>query len=233
MKNKFWIYFIGWVAMLALFNVIAFVTPNEIAGVSKFTAMFWVAYGFVTVEFIILLVASAVAFKAKPLKQVVYSLPAYTASYVCLILMTVAGCVCVATVAIPKWVGIIICSVILAVHITILVATQMTAGRLTATEQRVQQNTMLIRNLTAEAQTLVNMSTDVDMSKCAKDVYEAFRYSDPMSHPALQQVEGNICSVYYAFASCVKENNVVGAQEKSKELLVLVAERNAKCKIYK
>lgn len=233
MKNKLWIYIIGWFAMLALFNVIVFVTPNEIAGVSKFSAMFWVAYALVTVEFIILLLSSAVAMKEKSLKKAVYSMPAYWGSYVCLIAMAVVGGICVAVIAIPKWVGIIACSTILAVHISIIVATQVLSGKIVATEQRVKQSTMLIKSLTVEAQTLVGLSSDANMSKCTKEVYEALRYSDPMSHPALQQVEGNICNVYNAYATAVKANDANGTQERTKELLALINERNVKCKLYK
>ena len=44
MKKKFGIYSVIWAICLAIFNVITFVSPNEIGGVSKFTSSFWVGY---------------------------------------------------------------------------------------------------------------------------------------------------------------------------------------------
>lgn len=45
MKSKFKMYVIVWVAVVVLFNVIVFITPNEVAGMSKFGGAFWVGYG--------------------------------------------------------------------------------------------------------------------------------------------------------------------------------------------
>lgn len=42
MKKTFKFYAIIWVICLALFNVISFVTPDEIAGISKFSGSFWI-----------------------------------------------------------------------------------------------------------------------------------------------------------------------------------------------
>ena len=52
MKKTFNYYSICWLISLVVFNVIAFVTPNDIAGVSKFTGTFWSGYIFITLAFI-------------------------------------------------------------------------------------------------------------------------------------------------------------------------------------
>ena len=46
MKKSFKIYSLIWAICIAVFNVITFVTPNEIGGVSKFSGSFWVGYIF-------------------------------------------------------------------------------------------------------------------------------------------------------------------------------------------
>ena len=50
MKKSFKIYSLIWAICVAVFNVITFVTPNEIGGVSKFSGSFWVGYIFITVD---------------------------------------------------------------------------------------------------------------------------------------------------------------------------------------
>ena len=69
MKKTFNYYSICWLISLAVFNVISFVTPNEIAGISKFTGAFWVGYIFITLAFIGQLGCAYNAFKAENLKK--------------------------------------------------------------------------------------------------------------------------------------------------------------------
>ena len=81
MKKTFNYYSICWLISLAVFNVIAFVTPNEIAGISKFTGAFWVGYIFITLAFIGQLGCAYNAFKAENLKKLFYNIPLISVSY--------------------------------------------------------------------------------------------------------------------------------------------------------
>lgn len=233
MKNKFLLYFVGWLTVVALFNLIVFITPNQIDGVSKFDTLFWVAYGFVTLEFIIQLVSSAFVFKAKSSQRAFYSLPLYTVSYVSLVLMLVVGTVCMAVIAIPDWVGIIACSVVLAIHLLSIVSTSLLRGSLSATDQRIKQDTMFVKMMTVESQSLMAAHRAGDMAKCTNAVYEAFRYSDPMSSDSLKQIEDNIMSKFSTFSMCVNAGDAMGAENNAKELMAMINERNMKCKLYK
>lgn len=46
MKKAFRTYAVIWAIVLAVFNVVCFVTPGEIAGISKFGGAFWAGYIF-------------------------------------------------------------------------------------------------------------------------------------------------------------------------------------------
>ena len=48
MKKNFKLYAICWAILLALFNVIVFVSPAEAMGLSKFGGAFWAGYLFIT-----------------------------------------------------------------------------------------------------------------------------------------------------------------------------------------
>ena len=42
MKLKFRYYAVAWAALVVLFHVIVFMTPNELKGMNKFGSSFWV-----------------------------------------------------------------------------------------------------------------------------------------------------------------------------------------------
>ena len=52
MRSKFKMYVIVWAVVVVLFNVIVFITPNEVAGMSKFAGAFWVGYAFIMILFL-------------------------------------------------------------------------------------------------------------------------------------------------------------------------------------
>ena len=68
MKKRFGLYIAAWAVLLALFNVIAFVSEIFI-GQNKFTASFWIGYVLITVMFAGQLVCSLLAFKADSNKK--------------------------------------------------------------------------------------------------------------------------------------------------------------------
>ena len=113
MNKNFKLYIICWAILLALFNVICFVTPNEAAGLNKFGGAFWIGYIFITAAFIGQLVCAYIAFKAENLKKLFYNLPLITLSYTGLILTLIFGGLAMAIPNLPVWVGAVTCLLIL------------------------------------------------------------------------------------------------------------------------
>lgn len=62
MKKKFTFYPIAWLAVLALFNVVAFFVPS-LPTQEKYTASFWIGYGFITLTLVGQLACSLLALK--------------------------------------------------------------------------------------------------------------------------------------------------------------------------
>ena len=60
MKKKQMYYIIVWIALISLFNVLFFVTPDEINGIKTFSGAFWPGYVFITIAFLGHLVFSIV-----------------------------------------------------------------------------------------------------------------------------------------------------------------------------
>ncbi len=232
MKKTFGLYFIGWLAALGLFNVITFVTPNEINGIGKFDTLFWVAYAFITLSFIGQLICAFV-FRADSLQKAFYNISLFRISIFALIAICVIGGVCMAVVQIPDWIGIILCSIVLTINIIAVVKAMIAIGAVSEVDKKIKAKTLFIKTLTVEAQTLMAKTEDEQLLGMAKKVFEAIRYSDPMSNSALCAVEDRISDTFNEFSAAIEKNSIEAAQTSSKTLLSLIGERNAKCKSLK
>lgn len=66
-------------------------------------------------------------------------------------------------------------------------------------------------------------------AECRK-VYEAIRYSDPMSNDALAFVEAQITAKFAEFTDAVNSDDAEKATIIANEVAILVGDRNKKCK---
>lgn len=99
-------------------------------------------------------------------------------------------------------------------------------------ENNVKQKTVFIKLLTTDAQTLI-AKAGVETKESANKVYEAIRYSDPMSIEALAGVESQITIKFNEYSNAVVDNDVDLTKALEKELLILIEDRNNKCKVMK
>ena len=85
--------------------------------------------------------------------------------------------------------------------------------------------------MTAEAKAIADLATDPASKAACMKVYEAFRYSDPVSVPALEDDETIIKGKLIELKKLV--NNGDEVEDKTGELIRLIAARNEKCRLYK
>lgn len=233
MKKSFKYYSVIWLIALVVFNVIVFVTPNKVAGMSKFSGAFWVGYIFITIAFLGQLACAFKAFKAENLQKVFYNIPLISISYTGLIAMLIAGTACMVIPNFPNWLGIIICMLILAFSAISIIKASMAADIVGEIDEKIKTQTQFIKMLTVDSQVLMTSVTNAELKAEAKKVYEAIRYSDPMSNPALNEVETQIQNEFAAFADAVKAEDLEVAKAVASELLTIVDSRNKKCRALK
>lgn len=233
MKKTFSYYSICWLITLAVFNVITFVTPNEIAGVSKFTGAFWTGYIFITLAFIGQLGCAYKAFKAENLKKLFYNIPLISISYTGLVVMLVVGIICMAVPVVPYWIGVIVCVLVFAFSAISVIKASVVADVVSEIDEKVKVKTQFIKLLTADAEHLMSSSKTAELKAEAKKVYEAIRYSDPMTNDALVDVEEQIQSEFKFFSQAIKSEDLELAKSVSDGLLTLIDSRNKKCKVLK
>lgn len=232
MKKEFKSYIIIWAVLLALFNVIAFVSVGW-AGQVKYTASFWIGYAFITLTFIGQLACTHIAFKADNMRKMFYHIPLITASFTGLIVSFVVGGLCMLISPLPYWIGVIICVIVLAANALAVVKATVAIGEVERIDEKIKTQTFFIKSLTVDADTLLaSAKSDAVRAECRK-VYEAIRYSDPMSNDALSSVESAITLKFAALTEAVKADDAEKVAEIANEVVILVGDRNKKCKLLK
>ncbi len=227
-KSNFYLYMLVWVIGMGIFNAFCFLPPD----LSR-EGGFWVGYIFITVMFLAHLGISFAAFSANTDQKVFYNFPIIRASYVGLITMVIVGSLVMCIEDLPSWIGILVCLVIVAFTAVALVKATVAAGAVKETDDRVKYQTFFIKTLTANAQTLVDGAQSEEARALCTKVYEAVRYSDPMSNPALAGVEGQITLRFNDMSAAVSANDVEMLDKISADIVVLLQDRNTKCKLLK
>jgi hypothetical protein len=232
MKKRITVYGIIWAICLGIFNVISFVTPNEINGVSKFNGSFWVGYVFITVAFVGQLICAIFALKSNKFNKLFYNISLITVSYAGLTSTVIIGGIFMAINALPYWIGIILCVIILGFNAISVIKASAASSIVSNIDEKVKAKTLFIRELTVDADALVKCASN-DLKKEALTVYDAIRYSDPMSSNALISIENQIKNDFIEFSEAIRNEDLALATEGAKSLLESLNTRNQKCKLLK
>lgn len=233
MKKSFKIYAAVWAVMLVLFNVICFVSPNRAAGFVKFGGAFWAGYAFITAAFIGQVVCAYIAFRADNAKKMFYNIPLITISYSGLIAMLVIGGVCMAVPDLPNWVGIIICMAVLAFTAVSVVKASAAAGEVERIDDKIKNQTAFIKSMTVKCEGIAARAKDNEIKTECKKVYDAVRYSDPVSCQELNAVETEIEQKIDELSGAVAAGNTDAVKALAGEIITLSGDRNRMCKAIK
>lgn len=84
-----------------------------------------------------------------------------------------------------------------------------------------------------ETENIMARATTTEIKTEVEKVYDALRYSDPMSNPALDEAEKKIDNNLRRLEKAVTSNDSVSTLNTVAELLLAIKERNSKCKLLK
>ena len=232
MKKRFGMYAAAWAVLLALFNVIAFVSPGWI-WFEKYDAAFWIGYAFITATFLGQLACTWFALKEESASKLFYKVSLITTSYIGLIVTFVIGGLCMLISPLPYWVGVIACSIVLAANILAVIKAAAAIDEVQKIDEKIKEQTAFVKMLTVDAESLISRAkSETVKAECMK-VYEAIRFSDPMSNNALFSIESAITTKFSNLSLAVASDNFDSATEFANELVILIGERNKKCKLLK
>ena len=221
MKKSFKLYIIIWIISIVTFNIISFVVPTAQIG------SFWVGYTLITLMFIVQLICSYLFFKQDTKEKIFLNIPIITISYLALFVSIIVGSIFMAITNLPIWIAITISSLVTAFYLIAVISMKEN------TDKKVKVQTLFIKSLNIDAQTLKQKASNNEIISIAEKVCEAIRYSDPVSDESLASCENQITLKFKEFEKSVIENNTEVAEKTSNELIILINDRNQKCKLLK
>lgn len=234
MKKNFKSYAIIWAVLLALFNVVVFLVRPVIPGYEvSYDIRFWIAWVFIIASFVANLLCASKAFKAENLEKLFYKIPLITVSYTGLIVMLILGGALMLIPNCPVWIAAVACAVVAAFTAISVVKTNWAGDAVDEVHEKVKTQTQFIKLLTVDAESLLDRAKSDAMKTECKKVYEAVRYSDPMSNDALSVIEAKITVKMDELSAAVSADDAAKAKEIADELVILVGDRNRKCKVLK
>ena len=234
MKKNFKFYALIWAILLAVWCAVVFLVRPIIPGfVINYDVRFWIAFVFIVAAFIGNLVCTYFAFKAENLKKMFLNLPLITVSWSALIAMLVAGSALMLIPNCPVWIAAIVCIVVLAFNAIAVIKSVWAADAVNKVDEKVKAQTSYIKNLTVDTESILARAKSEPVKAECKKVYEAVRYSDPMSNESLSVIEAKITVKMDEFASAVGADDAEKAKEIADEIVILISDRNKKCKVSK
>ncbi|MBQ7384746.1 MAG: hypothetical protein IJV72_08165 [Clostridia bacterium] len=232
MKKRIGLYIAAWAALLALFNVIAFVSVGW-AGEEKYTPSFWIGYSLISVAFVGQLLCALYAFKADSANKLFYNLSLVTTSYSGLIASFVFGGLCMLISPLPYWVGVILCAIVLVLNLLAVIKATAAVSEVSAIDEKIKTQTFFIKTLIIDAESLTEQAKSDEVKAECKKICDEIRYSDPMSNNALASVESQITIQFSALTEAVEADDCELVRAVVKNITVLLADRNKKCKLLK
>ncbi len=227
MKKNLKSYGLVWIIAVVMFNALAFIVPRERDG------SFLVGVIFINAAFVLHLVCWHFTSRERSAERFFYKISLLRVSHIGLWVMSVAGWAVMLIEDIPYSVGIAVCIIVLGVTAIWAVMADTAAEIVADQDVRIAQKTAVIAELRAEAEAIRARATTPEISETCTKVYDALRYSDPVSHSALEALESSIRAKLEAMREAVASSDAVGVKGHAEELLLLISERNIKCKALK
>lgn len=218
-KNNFMSY-LALGIVFALFNVIAFVIPTDK------TDTFWTAYVFSVVAFAVQIPLWKIALgKKDTLKSKFLGIPVIHVGITYLIIQLIAFAVFMIFPTLPVWLAVVVCAIILAISALCTIAGQAGANEINRVEEKIKVKRAFIQFLQIDIEMLAEAETDAETKATLKKLAEKVRFSDPMSHEMLGELESRISAKVEKMKTTADKKVLVG------EVEALLVERNKKCKI--
>ncbi len=200
---------------------------------ARYTAEFFAAIVIMLLGYAYAIFATFMAFgKADTKEKTFYGVPIVYNGFSTFVVITITSALFL-ILNLPIVAMAIVTIVILAISAVGLVKKNAAREAVEATGEKVKQQTAFIKLLTADAEHIMSTAKSSEIKADAKKVYEAIRYSDPMSNDALADIETRIQYQFNAFAAAVKNENAELSASISTEILDLIDARNKKCKVLK
>ena len=228
-KNKSIIAVYG---ILAFIYLIAFITipfPKNAAS--------WISFVFTLISFVLSLGVSLYVFgKEDETTSKFYGFPIFKIAYMYPLVQFAVGviiCLIAAFVAVPYWIALILSLIILGVSAIGVIATDNARDIVEENEAEVERVTKATKIFNLNIASVLDLCTEPSVKIELEKLAESFRFSDPVSSDATEDIESTIMekleNLKISISSSDSDENIA----KITELKNLLAERNRICKVSK
>ena len=228
-KNKTMFAAVIFIAM-AIFNVIVFVMPVQKNGA------FWTGYSFTMAAFILTAGVILYAFDRETLKSKFYRVPLLFVVKRYLYLQILLGLIQIASPTFltitPFQYYIVINAILLGFCLIGLFTVDVAVDEVERIDEKIKPKVVYIKLLQTQIENIALRTTD-DTKKILKDLAEKIKYSDPMSSDQLATIEREIMNKVACIEEAVTNNDIETIRTQCEQTQILIAERNAKCKVLK
>lgn len=234
MKKNFKYFAIVWIVGVIIFNAITFLTPNEVFGITRFDkSVFWIAYALVTLSFIAELITAYVFIKDDNKEKIFLKIPLLKTGYTAVIVSVIVGLIFMVFSMIPWWIGTIVCLLVAGYFLIACLNAYTAANVVVDIDKNVKSKTSFIKQAIVDAENIMARTETQEMKAECKKVYDALRYSDPMSAAALNDIERQIERELNELKQVVIVKDNAKITGTVNELLMSIKERNNLCKALK
>ena len=221
MKKKGMVYAVFGIAFV-LFNVIAFAIPTEK------TATFWIAYAFSVIAFALQIPIWKLAFKrADTIKSKFLGIPLIYVGFRYLVIQIVAFAIFMIFPALPTWISVVVCSLVLGISAICLIGTETGREEINRVEEKIEQKVLFIKALQVDVELLAEMEADPEAKEELISLAEKIRFSDPVSIESLREIEVEISNKIKELKHSESKRPIIAT------ISALLSERNKKAKILK
>lgn len=243
MKKYFKYYLAAWALFFIVYNVIVFaVVPNFVPafevgdttyGFGKYEGSFWPGYIAIVIAFLGNLICTLKFFKSESLDKAFLNMPLFRISWGCIIVTMIIATLTMLYMDLPNWIGALVCILVLFFYIFALIKASAASEAVSEVEAKVEAKTALMKLMTAEAEGLLGRATNENIRSECKKVYEALRYSDPMTNNALSGIDAEISNAIDSLTEAVKKEEEDNVADLAGKICNLVNDRNVRCKALK
>lgn len=216
---------VGFGVVLVLYLLVVFLMPFV------HTASFWVSLLFTLIAFGVVAAAFYCSIGRHPdAKSKFYGFPIARIAVIYGLVQLIAGFLCMAYgVHVPVWAAFLVYAIALGAAVIGLISAESVTEHIKTQDAELKKNVALMRVLQSRIGQLSAQTEDAALKALA----EEFRYSDPVSSPALEEVERDLTAAVEDLESAVLEGDTAAIAPLCHKASTVLAERNRLCKLSK
>ena len=197
--------------------------------------MFWLTYLFTAAAFGVQAYVFKLSFeKEAGAKSKFYGFPIARVGVLYLAVQIMLGLVFMALAAVaPVWLALVLYLALLAAAAVGVIATDSIRDEVERQDTQLKADVAAMRALQSHAAALPARCEDTTAKAALEKLAEEFRYSDPVSAPALADLETDMAAIMEELSAAVTDGDNAAVLALCKKISATLAERNRLCKLNK